>query len=44
MKNASTYTREIFVVTESIMKFLQYFLGRKFLTHTDHQSFKALLT
>lgn len=44
MQKASTYTRELYVVTESIMKFRQYLMGREFKICTDHRRLKELLT
>lgn len=44
MQNASTYIRELYAITESIMKFRQYLLGREFIIRTDHRSLKELLT
>ena len=43
MKRQSTYTRELYAITEAIAKFRHYLLGRKFIIRTDHQSLMALL-
>jgi len=43
MQRQSTYTRELYVITEAIAKFRHYLLGRKFIIRTDHQSLMALL-
>ncbi|KAH0737522.1 hypothetical protein KY290_036227 [Solanum tuberosum] len=42
MQAASTYTREMFAITEAVQKWRQYLLGRKFLIITDQQPLKAL--
>ncbi|KAL4583040.1 hypothetical protein LXL04_007604 [Taraxacum kok-saghyz] len=44
MQNQSTYTRELYAITESIKKWRQYLLGRRFRVYTDHHSLKHLLT
>ena len=41
---ASTYSREMRVVTEAVTKWQQYLLGRPFVIQTDHRSLKDLLT
>lgn len=43
MCSASPYAREMYAITESIRRWRQYLLGRRFLVHTDHQSLRSLL-
>jgi len=43
MQAASTYVREMYVITEAIKKWRQYLIGRKFLIYTDQKSLKNLL-
>lgn len=40
---ASTYVREMLVITEAVKKWRQYLLGRRFTVQTDHRSLRALL-
>ncbi|XP_028215187.1 uncharacterized protein LOC114397318 [Glycine soja] len=42
--SASTYVRELFVVTTAVKKWRQYLLGHRFTIVTDHRSLKELLT
>ncbi|KAL4354641.1 hypothetical protein GQ457_06G032960 [Hibiscus cannabinus] len=42
MQGASTYNREMFVVTQAVGKWRQYLLGRKFTILTDQQSLREL--
>lgn len=42
MQRASTYHREMFAITQSVGKWRQYLLGRKFTIYTDQQSLKSL--
>jgi len=35
MQRQSTYTRELFVITEAIAKFRHYLLGKKFIIKSD---------
>ncbi|KAK9071834.1 hypothetical protein SSX86_008263 [Deinandra increscens subsp. villosa] len=44
MQNQSTYTKELYAITESVKKWRQYLLGRKFRIYTDHHSLKHILT
>ncbi|KAK9070431.1 hypothetical protein SSX86_010833 [Deinandra increscens subsp. villosa] len=44
MQNQSTYTKELFAITEAVKKWRQYLLGGKFHIYTDHHSLKHLLT
>lgn len=39
---ASTYTKELYVITEAIRKWRQYLLGRFFIVRTDHKSIREL--
>lgn len=43
MQAASTYVREMYAITESVKKWRQYLLGRKFHIFTDQQSLRSLL-
>ncbi|XP_047270471.1 uncharacterized protein LOC124899586 [Capsicum annuum] len=42
MQAASTYTREMFAITQAVQKWRQYLLGRKFIIITDQQPLKSL--
>ncbi|PHT85009.1 hypothetical protein T459_13452 [Capsicum annuum] len=42
MQVTSTYTREIFAITQAVQKWHQYHLGRKFTIITDQQPLKSL--
>ncbi|XP_019459949.1 PREDICTED: uncharacterized protein LOC109359708 [Lupinus angustifolius] len=44
MQHSSAYVREMFAVTESVKKWRQYLIGRKFTIYTDQQSLKHLMT
>ncbi|KAL4579336.1 hypothetical protein LXL04_015478 [Taraxacum kok-saghyz] len=44
LQAASTYIRELYAMTEEIMKWRQYLVGQKFGVFTDHHSLKHLLT
>jgi hypothetical protein len=44
MQAASAYVRELFAITESVKKWRQYLLGRKFNIFTDQHSLKHLLS
>ncbi|KAJ0907443.1 putative nucleotidyltransferase, Ribonuclease H [Helianthus annuus] len=44
MQGHSTYTKELYAITESVRKWRQYLLGSKFRIYTDHHSLKHLLT
>ena len=44
MQTQSTYTKELYAITEAVKKWRQYLLGRRFRIHTDHHSLKHLLT
>lgn len=39
---ASTYTKELLAITEAVLKWQQYLLGRFFIIRTDHKSIKEL--
>lgn len=43
MQKASTYVRELFVITSTIAKWRHYLLGTKFYIYTDQQSLKNLM-
>jgi len=43
MQAASTYVREMYAITESIKKWRQYLLGRKFIIYTDQKSLRNIL-
>lgn len=42
MHKESTYSREMFAITESIGKWRQYLLGRRFFVEIEHQSLRPL--
>ncbi|KAD5803510.1 hypothetical protein E3N88_14870 [Mikania micrantha] len=42
MQQASTYQREMFAITQSVAKWRQYLLGRKFIIITDQQPLRTL--
>ncbi|KAJ0483369.1 putative nucleotidyltransferase, Ribonuclease H [Helianthus annuus] len=44
MQAQSTYTKELYAITESVRKWRQYLLGRRFRIFTDHHSLKHMLT
>nr|GEW41835.1 retrotransposable element Tf2 [Tanacetum cinerariifolium] len=44
MQNQSTYTKELFAITEAVKKWRQYLLGHHFYIYTDHHSLKHILT
>ncbi|KAJ0575909.1 putative nucleotidyltransferase, Ribonuclease H [Helianthus annuus] len=44
MQAHSTYTKELYAITESVRKWRQYLLGRRFRIYTDHHSLKHILT
>ncbi|KAK9058307.1 hypothetical protein SSX86_023148 [Deinandra increscens subsp. villosa] len=44
MQTKSTYTKELYAITESVKKWRQYLLGSRFRVYTDHHSLKHLLT
>ncbi|XP_035836073.1 uncharacterized protein LOC118484192 [Helianthus annuus] len=44
MQGHSTYTKELYAITEAIKKWRQYLLGRRFRIFTDHHSLKHVLT
>ncbi|XP_076928272.1 uncharacterized protein LOC143592185 [Bidens hawaiensis] len=44
MQMQSTYTKELYAITEAVKKWRQYLLGRRFRIHTDHHSLRHLLT
>lgn len=41
---ASTYVRELFAITQAVLKWRQYLLGHHFSIVTDHYSLKEILT
>lgn len=43
LQAASTYTKELHAITESVRKWRQYLLGRFFVVRTDHKSIRELL-
>ena len=43
MQKASTYVRELYAIIETVKKWRQYLLGRKFIIRTDQKSLRALL-
>ena len=44
MQSASTYTRELYAITEAIKKWRHYLLGWKFTIYTDQKIIKHLLS
>ena len=44
MQLASTYVRELFTLTEAMVKWRQCLLGQQFIIQTDHKILKELLT
>jgi len=42
IQKQSTYTCELYALTEAIAKFRHYLMGKKFILKTDQQSLKAL--
>ncbi|KAJ0828513.1 putative nucleotidyltransferase, Ribonuclease H [Helianthus annuus] len=44
MQAQSTYTKELYAITESVRKWRQYLLGSRFRIFTDHHSLKHMLT
>lgn len=43
MQEQSTYTKELYAITESVKKWRQYLLGRRFRIYTDHHSLKHIV-
>lgn len=43
MQAASTYVREMYIITEAVKKWRQYLIGRKFSIYTDQQRLRNLL-
>lgn len=43
LHSALAYAREMYAITESVRRWRQYFLGRRFVVYTDHQSLRSLL-
>nr|GEW43544.1 Ty3/gypsy retrotransposon protein [Tanacetum cinerariifolium] len=43
MRTAATYQKELFAIVESIYKWRQYLVGRRFKIRTDHKSIKELM-
>lgn len=43
LRSSSAYTREMYAITESVRRWRQYLLGRRFVIYTDHQSLRSLL-
>lgn len=41
--NSSTYTREMYAITEAVKKWCQYLLDQCLTIETDHQSLRALI-
>jgi len=41
--SASTYARELHVITATVQKWRTYLPGRKFIIHTDQQSLRELM-
>lgn len=44
LRQSSAYCREMYAITESVKKWRQYLLGRKFIIETDHRSLKELVS
>lgn len=44
MRAASTYVKEMFVISQTVGKWRHYLLGRQIVIKTDHRSLKNLLS
>lgn len=44
MRNASTYAKEMFAISQAVSKWRQHLLGKYFTIRTDHGSLKNLLS
>lgn len=44
MQAQSTYTKELYAITEAVKKWRQYLLGSRFRIYTDHHSLKHILS